>query len=158
MASLNCNRVVTNFQKSQDLPSNTFILGESFGECAESDRTIHPSMGSKLYGFHKETAGTWSRPQYGGHFAIIYAGFRMSCMQVLVFTVMWCACVHLWTTRFACAHDVRRVCMCAFVNDNVCMCTWCAIYIYIYIYIHIYIYIMLCRCIDIRRFELKVVD
>ena len=56
VTSLNRDRVVSNFQKMQDLPSKTFTLGEYFRDVAESALKIYPSMGSKMYGFPKENA------------------------------------------------------------------------------------------------------
>ena len=54
VTSLNRDRVVSNFQKMQDLPSKTFTLVEYFRGGAESALKIYPRMGSKMYGFRKE--------------------------------------------------------------------------------------------------------
>ena len=51
MTSLNRDRVVSNFQKMQDLPSKTFTLGDYFRGGAESALKVFPPMESKMYGF-----------------------------------------------------------------------------------------------------------
>ena len=57
VASLNCDRVVINLQKNQDLPSKTFTLGDYFRGFAEFTFKIYLIMGTKMYGFPKENAG-----------------------------------------------------------------------------------------------------
>ena len=59
VTSLNRDRVVSNFQKKQDLPSNTFTLGKYFRGGAESALKIYLSMESKMYGFRKENGLIW---------------------------------------------------------------------------------------------------
>ena len=59
MTSLNRDRVVSNFQKMQDLPSKTVTFGESFRDFAESALKIYPSMEGKMYGFRKENGLIW---------------------------------------------------------------------------------------------------
>ena len=56
MTSLNRDRVVSNFQKMQDLPSKTFTLAGYFRDGAESAFKIYSSKGNKMYGFRKENA------------------------------------------------------------------------------------------------------
>ena len=54
MTSLNRDRVVSNFQKMQDLQSKTFTLGSIFRDGAESALKIYFSMETNMYGFPME--------------------------------------------------------------------------------------------------------
>ena len=51
VTSLNRDRVVSNFQKMQDLPFKTFTLDDHFRGGAESALKVFPSMGRKMYDF-----------------------------------------------------------------------------------------------------------
>ena len=57
LTSLNLDRVVSNFQKMQDLQSETLLNLGMFRAFAESTFNIYFSMDSKMYGFPTQNKG-----------------------------------------------------------------------------------------------------